>query len=105
MQREKSTCLSPTKTTLVLFCSCSLETLDPRDFQTSARSSTRSNHREQNMQSNKREQLRTNNTPIKKRLKKEQGMVLGTQTQETLRTIERFELYHTRLCDWYILIQ
>jgi hypothetical protein len=84
MQREKTTCLSQHKATLMLFRSCSLETLDPRDFETSARPSTRSKHRAQHA----KQQTSTtkNNAPIKKGLKREPGSVLGTQTQETLRT-------------------
>jgi hypothetical protein len=46
-----------------------------------------------------------NNTPYKEGLKREQGLVLGSRTQETLGTIERFGLYHTRLWAWYILIE
>jgi hypothetical protein len=46
-----------------------------------------------------------NNAPLKKGLKRKQGSVLGTQSQETLKAIGRFGLYHTRLCDWYILIE
>jgi hypothetical protein len=55
------------------------------------------------MQSNKREQLITINQT--REALKEQSLVLGTQTQETLKAIERFGLYHTRLCAWYILIE
>jgi hypothetical protein len=68
MQREKTTSLSQHKATLMLFRSCSLETLDPRDFETSARPSTRSKHRAQHA----KQQTSTtkNNEPIKKGLKK-----------------------------------
>jgi hypothetical protein len=47
---EKSTCLSQHKATLMLFRSCSLETLDPRDFETSARPSTRRKHRAEHVE-------------------------------------------------------
>jgi hypothetical protein len=45
------------------------------------------------------------NTPIMKGLERGQGLAIGPQTQEALRTIERFVLYHTRLYAWYILIK
>jgi hypothetical protein len=37
-----------------------------------------------------------NNTPYKEGLKSEQGLVLGSRTQETLGTIGRFGLSQTR---------
>jgi hypothetical protein len=55
------------------------------------------------MQSNKQEQLRTIHQT--REALKGQVLVLGTQTQETLKAIGRFGLYHTRLCVWYILIE
>jgi hypothetical protein len=60
------------------------DTLDLQDFRTTTRSSTRSKHRAQHIQSR---QTRTtkNNTPIMKGSKREQGLVLGSRTQETLR--------------------
>jgi hypothetical protein len=48
-----------------------------------------------------------NDTPYKEGLKREQGSVLGMQTQETLRTeLSRDLSYNTqRLCACYILIE
>jgi hypothetical protein len=50
----------------------------------------------QTCKANIQEQLRTIHQT--KKAFKEQGLVLGTQTQETLKAIGRFGLYHTRLC-------
>jgi hypothetical protein len=89
------------------------DTLDLQDFWTTARCSTRGNHRAQHMQSYKREQLRTIHQSWK-RLKNRIGF--GSRNANTRNTengtiVEKAHLssdlyYNTkRLCAWYILFQ
>jgi hypothetical protein len=81
MHGEKTTCLSQHKATPMLFRSCSLETsglpINSSIFYSKQTSGT-------NMQSRQTKTTK-NNTPIKKRLKRGQGLVLRSRTQETLR--------------------
>jgi hypothetical protein len=94
MQGEKSTCLLKHKATLMLFCSCSLETsglpINSLIFYSKQTSGT-------NMQSR---QTRTtkNNTPIKKGLKKRTrfGSKIANARNTKSGTTERFGLSQTR---------
>jgi hypothetical protein len=99
MQGEKSTCLSPTKTTLMFFHPCSLILLILKTYKQQLNLLLEANIGHKHMQSR---QTRTtkNNTPIKKRLKKRIGFGsrntnarnAENETMVEKITIERFKL-------------